>query len=93
MGIVTSLQLSKGKERAWTLDGLPTEVDVTMEIKDLYSMFVTTSIDNPGAFVKQYIFGILHSKLLWYQYQRDRLCYDAGCILYASGTSTETCCK
>ena len=51
MGIVTSLQLSKGKERAWTLDGLPTEVDVTMEIKDLYSMFVTTSIDNPGAFV------------------------------------------
>lgn len=51
MGIVTSLDITRGKEKAWTLDGLPTEVDVSMTIKDLYNMFTLTSIDNPGAFV------------------------------------------
>lgn len=51
MGIVTSLNISRGKDKAWTLDGLPTEVDVSMTIKDLYSMMTLTSIDNPGSFV------------------------------------------
>lgn len=37
MGIITSLNISKGKEGSWTLDGLPTEVDVDFTIKDLYS--------------------------------------------------------
>ncbi len=36
MGIVTDLTFSKGKEGSWTLDGLPTEVDVSMTISDLY---------------------------------------------------------
>lgn len=51
MGIVTSLDITRGKEKAWTLDGLPTEVDVSMTIKDLYNMFTLTSLDNPGSFV------------------------------------------
>ena len=41
MGIVTDLSFSKGKEGAWTLDGLPTEVDVSMTIKDLYQAVLT----------------------------------------------------
>lgn len=51
MGIITSLDITRGKEKSWTLDGLPTEVDVSMTIKDLYNVFALTSMDNPGAFV------------------------------------------
>lgn len=36
MGLITSLNISKGSQSSWTLDGLPTEVDVDFSIKDLY---------------------------------------------------------
>ncbi len=36
MGIITGLNISKGSQAAWTPDGLPTEVDVSISIKDLY---------------------------------------------------------
>lgn len=39
MGIITSLNINKGKSSSWTIDGLPTEVDISMDIKDLYSVF------------------------------------------------------
>lgn len=39
MGIITGLDISKGKEGAWTLDGLPSEVDVSITLKDLYGAF------------------------------------------------------
>lgn len=42
MGIVTSLRIDKGKEGSWTLDNLPTEVDVSMTIKDLYTTMAMT---------------------------------------------------
>lgn len=42
MGIVTSLRIDKGKEGSWTVDGLPTEVDVSMTIKDLYTAMAMT---------------------------------------------------
>lgn len=38
MGIITDLSIEKGKEGSWTLDGLPSEVDVSMTIKDLYNV-------------------------------------------------------
>ena len=38
MGIITSLNISKGKDAAWTVQGLPTEVDIQMSLKDLYSL-------------------------------------------------------
>lgn len=44
MGIITSMSITKGKDGAWTLDGLPTEVDVTMTIKDLYQMMAISDI-------------------------------------------------
>lgn len=40
MGLIGSLQISKGQEGGWTIDNLPTVVDVQLEIKDLYSKFV-----------------------------------------------------
>lgn len=42
MGIVTSLRIDKGKEGSWTIDNLPTEVDVSMTIKDLYTTMAMT---------------------------------------------------
>lgn len=42
MGIITNVSVTKGKEGAWTLDGLPTQVDVTVEIKDLYNVLYMT---------------------------------------------------
>ena len=38
LGIVESLQITKpSSEDAWSVDGLPTEIDVQLRIKDLYS--------------------------------------------------------
>lgn len=37
MGMVESVQVSKGVNNAYSVDGLPTEVDVSVTIKDLYS--------------------------------------------------------
>ena len=51
MGIVTDLSITKGREKAWTLDSLPTEVDVSMTIKDLYKMMSISSDQSAGAFV------------------------------------------
>lgn len=51
MGIITDMSITRGREKAWTLDGLPTEVDVSLTLKDLYDMFTITSYDNAGAFV------------------------------------------
>lgn len=51
MGIITSLNISRGREKAWTLDGLPTEVDVSLELKDLYKMLSITPYTSAGSFV------------------------------------------
>lgn len=39
LGIITSLGIRKGEEGHWTRSGIPTVVEVDMEIKDLYSSF------------------------------------------------------
>ena len=36
LGIITSLSATKGAECCWNDDGLPTQIDITIEIKDLY---------------------------------------------------------
>lgn len=51
MGIITNLSITRGREKAWTLDGLPTEVDVSMELKDLYKMLAITPYTSAGSFV------------------------------------------
>ncbi len=53
MGIVTGLNITKGKSGSWTIDGLPTEVDVSMDLKDLYSVFAMTGRhQDTAAFVR-----------------------------------------
>lgn len=36
MGIITDMTFTKGSEGSWSIDGLPTVVDVSLTIKDLY---------------------------------------------------------
>ena len=45
MGIITNMSITKGKDAAWTIDGLPTEVDVSIDIKDLYSSLSISKSD------------------------------------------------
>jgi hypothetical protein len=57
MGIITSMDVSKGKEGSWNANGLPTEMDISLTIKDLYELFSITATTNsitgnPGAIVK-----------------------------------------
>lgn len=43
MGIITEMTFTKGKEGSWTKDALPTVVDVSFTIQDLYSAMGMTS--------------------------------------------------
>jgi len=45
MGIVTSLSMTKGGDSAWSIQGLPSTVEISMSIKDLYSAFAITSMN------------------------------------------------
>ena len=51
MGIVTNLSIKKGREAAWNIDGLPTEIDIDMTIKDLYNMLSIVPATEPKNFV------------------------------------------
>jgi hypothetical protein len=37
MGIISGLNVTKGAECCWNDDGLPTQIDISIELKDLYS--------------------------------------------------------
>ena len=44
MGIITDMSVTKGEECRWTREGIPTSMNVSIEIKDLYSaMSITPS--------------------------------------------------
>lgn len=45
LGIVSGLEISKGGEDKWNAAGMPTSVDVTMTIKDLYSTMFMSKAD------------------------------------------------
>jgi hypothetical protein len=42
MGIITSMDVSRGGEGKWNSNGVPTEMDITLNIKDLYETFSIT---------------------------------------------------
>lgn len=46
MGIITSMSITRGAESAWTKEGLPTEVDVSFTLKDLYQTMSITSMQD-----------------------------------------------
>ena len=44
MGIITEMSFNRGKEGSWTKDGLPTVVEVSFSIQDLYTGMGMTSL-------------------------------------------------
>lgn len=52
LGIVSSFSVDKNvSPEAWTVDGFPSEVDISMEISDLYSDLTISPTTNPTQFV------------------------------------------
>ena len=50
MGMITSLSVSKGAESQWNDDGLPTQIDITLQIDDLYSVLAMSGFEPVGLF-------------------------------------------
>jgi hypothetical protein len=46
MGLITSMSVTKGATGAWNDDGLPTQIDVTIEIADLYKSLAMGSAES-----------------------------------------------
>lgn len=53
MGIISSMSVTKGAECCWNDDGLPTQIDISLEIQDLYSSLAMSGFgttDRKGLF-------------------------------------------
>lgn len=73
MGIITSMDVSKGKEGSWNANGLPTEIDVSLTIKDLYELFSITAADTSLTKVLSSPLDIIKNTSMM-----DYLCNTAG---------------
>ena len=50
MGIVKSLSIERGNDGNWNVDGLPTSIEITMNIDDLYSDLMISKSTEPFSF-------------------------------------------
>ena len=50
MGIVESIQIEKGSDQSWTVDGLPSIMKVTLNVKDLYSQLMLSPSNKASLF-------------------------------------------
>ena len=50
MGIVESITIEKGSDQTWTVTGLPTQVKVSLQIKDLYGNLMIPPANKPSLF-------------------------------------------
>jgi hypothetical protein len=48
MGIISSLSVTKGAECQWNDDGLPTQIDISVTITDLYSSLAMSGFESTG---------------------------------------------
>lgn len=65
MGIITSLTINKGAEGAWTLDNIPTVVEVNIGIHDLFATNLTITPQSAGSGEEVSILGSLaNSKII-----------------------------
>ena len=55
MGIITSMNVTKGAQCCWNDDGLPTQIDIQLEIEDLYSHMAMSYGGNSIHLVKNVI--------------------------------------
>lgn len=74
MGMITSLSVSRGGEGEWSDDGLPTSMDISMTIEDLYSNLTMSNwynesddiFDNPWKGHKQNVEVATNSSMMDY---------------------------
>ena len=55
MGIITSMNVTKGAQCCWNDDGLPTQIDIQLEIEDLYSHMAMSYGGNSVDMIKNVI--------------------------------------
>lgn len=84
MGLITSMDISKGKEGDWNANGMPTSIDVSLTIKDLYDIFSLTPYDdkiditNPVLDVLGVSKSTAAKKIVRNTSMMDYLCNNAG---------------
>lgn len=54
MGIIDNITIEKGGQDSWSVDNLPTEVKVTLSLKDLYGQISLTPNSRPDLFLENY---------------------------------------
>jgi hypothetical protein len=50
MGIITNMSVSRGATAQWNDDGMPTQLDISITIEDLYSGLALTARENSNDF-------------------------------------------
>ena len=50
MGMVEGIDIDKGPEQSWSVEGLPTQCEITLTIKDFYSQLMMTDSGHPKMF-------------------------------------------
>ena len=50
MGMVDGITIDKGPEQSWSVEGLPTQVKITLNIKELYSNLMMSPSTKPSLF-------------------------------------------
>lgn len=50
MGIVESISIDRGPEQSWSVEGLPTQAKITLNIKELYSNLMMSPSTKPSYF-------------------------------------------
>ena len=84
MGIITSMDISKGKEGDWNANGIPTSIDVSLTIKDLYDVFSITPYDTTLDLQLPFLESITSSKsssarrIIRNTAMMDYICNNAG---------------
>ena len=84
MGIITGMDISKGREGDWNANGLPTAIDVSITLKDLYDVFCftpysdTTDLFDPAIVDLLGGGGSTAKKIVRNTAMMDYLCNNAG---------------
>ena len=45
MGLITDMSVSRGAECQWNDDGLPTQIDISLQVEDLYQSLMISNLD------------------------------------------------
>ena len=84
MGIITSLNINRGAEGAWTLDNIPTVVEVQFTIHDLFATNITITPETAGSGADSSILGSMaNTKIIQ---NTPMLDYIAQLLIATDGT-------